>query len=79
MKVGNPSILVLGEATSAFDTENEANIQEALERIQGKNTIIVITHRLSTIRNAAQVIVLDQGKIIQNESLDNWRMNQKVY
>ena len=69
----------MDEVTSAFDTEIEANIQEALERIQGKNTIIVIAHRLSTIRNTDQVIVLDQGEIIQNESLGNWRMNQKVY
>ena len=65
MKVRKPSIHVLDEATSTLDTENEANIQEALERIQGKITIIVIAHRLSTIRNVDQVIVLDQGNIIQ--------------
>jgi ABC-type multidrug transport system fused ATPase/permease subunit len=61
----NPSILVLDEATSSLDTENESKIQEALERLKGKMTIIVIAHRLSTIRNADQVIVLDQGRIIQ--------------
>ncbi len=60
-----PSILVLDEATSALDTENEAKIQEAIERIKGKMTIIVIAHRLSTISNADQVVVLDQGEIIQ--------------
>ena len=51
-----PSILVLDEATSALDTENETNIQEALERLKGKITIVVIAHRLSTIRNADQVL-----------------------
>lgn len=60
-----PSILILDEATSALDTENEAKIQKALERIRGKLTLIVIAHRLSTIRYADQVIVLDQGKVVQ--------------
>ncbi|WP_026591924.1 ABC transporter ATP-binding protein [Bacillus sp. UNC437CL72CviS29] len=61
-----PSILVLDEATSALDAENEAKIQEALERLKGSMTIIVIAHRLSTIRKADQVIVMDQGQIIQS-------------
>lgn len=61
-----PSILVLDEATSALDTENEAKIQEALDRLRGKITTIVIAHRLSTIQNANQVIVLEEGEIVQN-------------
>ncbi|MGG3944000.1 ABC transporter ATP-binding protein [Peribacillus psychrosaccharolyticus] len=60
-----PTILVLDEATSALDTESEANIQLALERLKGKMTIIVIAHRMSTIRNADQVIVLEEGQVIQ--------------
>lgn len=60
-----PSILVLDEATSALDTENEAKIQVAIERLKGKMTIIVIAHRMSTIKNADQVIVLENGKVIQ--------------
>ncbi|RED63037.1 ABC transporter ATP-binding protein [Cohnella lupini] len=60
-----PSILVLDEATSALDTENESKIQEALDRLKGKMTVIVIAHRPSTIRNADQVIVIDQGTIVQ--------------
>lgn len=60
-----PSILVLDEATSALDTENERNIQKAIDQLKGKMTIIVIAHRLSTIRNADQVIVLEQGKVVQ--------------
>ncbi|ANY67944.1 multidrug ABC transporter [Paenibacillus sp. BIHB 4019] len=61
----NPSILVLDEATSSLDSENELKIQQALEQLKGKLTIIVIAHRLSTIRDADQVIVLEEGRIIQ--------------
>lgn len=60
-----PSILILDEATSALDTENERKIQQAIEAIKGSLTIIVIAHRLSTISHADQVIVLDEGQLIQ--------------
>jgi len=61
----NPAVLVLDEATSALDNENEAKIQDALYRLRGKLTLIVIAHRLTTIRDADQVVVLDQGKVVQ--------------
>ncbi|PLR84040.1 ABC transporter ATP-binding protein [Bacillus canaveralius] len=60
-----PSILVLDEPTSALDTENEKRIQEALQKLKKKMTILIIAHRPSTINHADQVIVLDQGEIIQ--------------
>ncbi|KGE19324.1 ABC transporter ATP-binding protein [Paenibacillus wynnii] len=63
--IRKPSILVLDEATSALDTENEKNIQEALERLKHSITIIVIAHRLSTIRNADQILVIDGGHVVQ--------------
>lgn len=73
----NPSVLILDEATSALDTENEAKIQEALERIKGQMTIIVIGHRLSTIKNADQVIVLEQGRIIQQGGFNQLASDKK--
>ncbi|WP_238655534.1 ABC transporter ATP-binding protein [Paenibacillus piscarius] len=63
--IRKPSILVLDEATSALDTENEQRIQEALERLKVSVTVIVIAHRLSTIRGADQILVIDQGRVIQ--------------
>lgn len=60
-----PAILILDEATSALDSDNEAIIQESIERLRGSMTIIVIAHRLSTLRYADQVIVLDKGRLIQ--------------
>lgn len=59
----NPSILVLDEATANIDTETEALIQEALDRVMEGRTSIVIAHRLSTIQNADQILVLHQGEI----------------
>ncbi|WP_138752499.1 ABC transporter ATP-binding protein [Paenibacillus sinopodophylli] len=63
--IRKPSILILDEATSALDTDNERKIQEAIERLKGKMTIIVVAHRLSTIRQADQVIVLNQGAVVE--------------
>ena len=60
----NPSILLLDEATSALDAESEFQVQKALEQLMQDRTSIVIAHRLATIRNADEIAVLDQGKLV---------------
>ena len=61
----DPRILVLDEATSHLDSQNEALIQAALAPLMEGRTNLVIAHRLSTVRNADEVLVLDEGRIIE--------------
>ena len=61
----NPQILILDEATSALDTESEKIVQAALDRLMEGRTAVVIAHRLSTVRNADDIVVIDHGKIVE--------------
>jgi ATP-binding cassette subfamily B protein len=61
----NPPVLVLDEATSSLDTQTEAAVQAALERLAEGRTTITIAHRLSTVRDANQIVVLERGAIVE--------------
>lgn len=66
--VKNPSILLLDEATSALDAESEKSVQEALDRVMVGRTTVVVAHRLSTVRNADVIAVVQGGKIVETGS-----------
>jgi len=68
--ITNPSILILDEAASALDTESEALVQKAIDRLHGEMTILVVAHRLSTIRKADRIFVLEQGRIVESGTRD---------
>jgi ABC-type multidrug transport system fused ATPase/permease subunit len=61
----NPPILILDEATSALDAESERLVQEAVERLMEHRTVIVIAHRLATVRKADRIVVLEHGRLIE--------------
>jgi len=67
----NPPILILDEATSALDTESEKLVQEALTRLMSARTSLVIAHRLSTIRHADEIVVLQNGRIVERGTHDD--------
>ena len=61
----DPPILILDEATSALDTESERLVQQAMERLMHHRTVLVIAHRLATVRDADEIVVLDAGRVVQ--------------
>ncbi len=68
--IRNPQILILDEATSSLDMESESLVQEALDKLMSNRTSIVIAHRLSTVKNADRIIVVDNGTVSQSGSHD---------
>ena len=75
----NPPIMILDEATSALDTESERLVQDALEKMMQNRTSIVIAHRLSTIQNADSIVVMNQGKIVEQGTHEELMKSQKGY
>jgi len=77
--VRNPDILILDEVTSSLDKESENKIKETIESIRKKTTIIVIAHRISTLENCDELIVLDSGKVAECGKPQNLLKNKSSY
>ena len=77
--VGNPKILILDEATSALDTESEYQVQQALERLRKGRTTFAIAHRLSTLRNADRLVVIDGHSIAEVGTHDELMEKKGIY
>lgn len=66
----NPDLLIFDEATSSLDSQTEAAIRESIEHMRGQRTMIIIAHRLSTVRNCDTILVLDRGRIVESGSFE---------
>ena len=75
----NPPILILDEATSSLDTESEQLVQQAIEQLMKDRTVLVIAHRLSTVRNANKIIVMEKGRIIEKGKHSELYQKDGVY
>ena len=73
------SIVILDEATANVDPENEVDLQEAIEALTGGKTIIMIAHRLKTVRRANQILVLEHGRITQRGTHDQLVQEPGIY
>ena len=74
-----PEILILDEATNAVDNETEADISEALQKIAGSLTMIIIAHRLSTVAKADRVVVMSGGQIVEDNTPEALRSNEGIF
>ena len=75
----DPEILVLDEATAALDTETETAVMESIEELQGYKTLIIVAHRLTTIRNCDKIYEIKDGKAIKRQKKDIFASNAKEW
>ncbi|MGA1699242.1 MAG: ATP-binding cassette domain-containing protein, partial [Ilumatobacteraceae bacterium] len=66
----NPQVLVFDEATSALDSQTESEVVDAIERLRGERTVIIVAHRLSTVRHCDTLYMLESGRIVRSGSYD---------
>ena len=71
--------MILDEATSALDSETERSIQENIENLKGKYTIIIVAHRLSTVKKADKIFVLDAGEIVSQGTFEELMEESKLF
>ena len=77
--IRDPNILILDEATSSLDAENEALVQTALENVMKDRTILIIAHRLSTIKNADHIICMKDGKVVEEGTHSSLMSKKGIY
>ena len=77
--IRDPSILLLDDATSALDSESEGVVQDALDRARLGRTTIIISHRLSTIKNADVIAYVEQGRVMEQGTHDELMQNKGAY
>lgn len=77
--IADPPVLILDEATSSIDTRTEALIEKGMDRLMEGRTVFVIAHRLSTVRNANAIMVLDHGKIVERGNHEDLLKQKGMY
>ena len=77
--IRDPSILLLDDATSALDSESEGVVQDALDRARSGRTSIIVSHRLSTIKNADMIAYIEHGRIVEQGTHDQLMQNRGAY
>ena len=77
--IKKPKILILDEATSALDSESEYNFKKEIEKFKGKLTLIIISHRLSIIKDCEQILVINKGEIVEKGNHDELFKLKGIY